>query len=51
MTIIAVYPCALVYDGLFAEYFRTWPPAARTMVFSLVPAPLLTYAPGTLSSR
>ncbi|MEU6099342.1 antibiotic biosynthesis monooxygenase [Streptomyces flaveolus] len=51
VTIVAVYPFALLYDGLFAEYFRTWPLAPRTMVFPLVLAPLLTYAVMPLLSR
>jgi len=43
-TILGVYPFALLYDGLFAEYFRGWPLPARTAVFPLFLAPLLTYA-------
>ncbi|MFB6769980.1 antibiotic biosynthesis monooxygenase [Streptomyces sp. NPDC056337] len=51
VTIIAVYPFALLYDGLVAEYFRTWPLAWRTLVFPVVLAPLLTYAVMPLLSR
>ncbi|MFD7433919.1 antibiotic biosynthesis monooxygenase [Streptomyces sp. NPDC059861] len=51
VTILAVYPFALLYDGLFAEYFRAWPLVARTLVFPIVLAPLLTYAVMPLLSR
>ncbi|MER6111402.1 antibiotic biosynthesis monooxygenase [Streptomyces hirsutus] len=51
VTILAVYPFALLYDGLFAEFFHTWPLAARTLVFPIVLAPLLTYAVMPLMSR
>lgn len=44
VTILAVYPFALLYDGLVAEYFRSWPLPWRTAVFPLFLAPLLTYA-------
>lgn len=44
VTIVAVYPFALMFDGLFAEYFHEWPLPARTAVFPLFLAPLLTYA-------
>lgn len=43
-TILGVYPFALLYDAVFAEYFREWPLSASTMVFPLFLAPLLTYA-------
>ncbi|MGW5214209.1 antibiotic biosynthesis monooxygenase [Streptomyces sp. NPDC004051] len=51
VTILAVYPFALLYDGLFAEFFHTWPLAARTLVFPIVLAPLLTYAVMPFMSR
>ncbi|MEV5174462.1 antibiotic biosynthesis monooxygenase [Streptomyces flaveolus] len=44
VTILAVYPFALLYDGLVAEYFHGWPLPLRTLVFPVVLAPLLTYA-------
>ena len=44
VTILGVYPFALAFDGLFAEYFHEWPLPARTAVFPIVLAPLLTYA-------
>ncbi|MFE8953530.1 antibiotic biosynthesis monooxygenase [Streptomyces althioticus] len=44
VTIVAVYPFALLYDGLVAEHFRSWPFGFRTLVFPVVLAPLLTYA-------
>ncbi|WP_143667010.1 hypothetical protein [Streptomyces sp. FBKL.4005] len=43
-TMLAVYPFALVYDGLVAEYGHGWPPPLRTLVFPIVLALLLTYA-------
>ncbi|OEU87325.1 antibiotic biosynthesis monooxygenase [Streptomyces abyssalis] len=43
-TILGVYPFALLYDAVFAEYFVEWPLPARTAVFPLFLAPLLTYA-------
>ncbi|MEV5808512.1 antibiotic biosynthesis monooxygenase [Streptomyces parvulus] len=51
VTILAVYPFALLYDGLVAEFFHAWPLAARTLVFPIVLAPLLTYAVMPLLSR
>ncbi|MGD1225739.1 antibiotic biosynthesis monooxygenase [Streptomyces krungchingensis] len=51
MTIVAVYPFALLYDGLVAEYFRGWPLPLRTLVFPIVLAPLLTYAVMPFLSR
>ncbi len=44
VTILGVYPFALLFDGVFAEYFHSWPLAARTAVFPVFLAPLLTYA-------
>lgn len=51
VTIVAVYPFALLYDGLVAEYFRTWPLPLRTLVFPIALAPLLTYAVMPFVSR
>ncbi|GGN79497.1 antibiotic biosynthesis monooxygenase [Streptomyces albiflavescens] len=44
MTVLAVYPFALLYDGLVAEHFHSWPLPWRTLVFPIFLAPLLTYA-------
>ncbi|AWW36545.1 MULTISPECIES: antibiotic biosynthesis monooxygenase [Streptomyces] len=44
MTILAVYPFALLYDGLVAEHFHSWPLPWRTLIFPIFLAPLLTYA-------
>ncbi|MET9671182.1 antibiotic biosynthesis monooxygenase [Streptomyces sp. NPDC006475] len=51
VTIVAVYPFALLYDGVFAEYFHAWPLLARTLVFPVILAPLLTYAVMPFMSR
>ncbi|MER5910369.1 hypothetical protein ABT124_07660 [Streptomyces sp. NPDC001982] len=44
VTILAVYPFALLYDGLIAEHFHSWPLHWRTANFPIFLAPLLTYA-------
>ncbi|GGI97642.1 antibiotic biosynthesis monooxygenase [Streptomyces brasiliensis] len=44
VTILAVYPFALLYDGLVAEHFHGWALRWRTAVFPIILAPLLTHA-------
>lgn len=44
VTLVAVYPFALLYNEVFARYFETWQPAEATVIFPVFLSPLLTYA-------
>jgi antibiotic biosynthesis monooxygenase (ABM) superfamily enzyme len=44
VTLLAVYPLSLLFQGLIAPLTRAWPLALRSLVFPIVVVPALTYA-------